>query len=29
MYVSRGQVVSLARPDDTAVVKGASTSDVL
>ena len=27
--MSRGQVVSLAQPDSTAVVKGTSTSDVL
>jgi hypothetical protein len=27
--LSRGQVVSLAKPDSTAVVKGTSTSDVL
>jgi hypothetical protein len=28
-HVSRGQVVYLATPDSTAVVKGSSTSDVL
>jgi hypothetical protein len=27
--LSRGQMISLAKPDSTAVVKGTSTSDVL